>query len=281
MVLQSMVVCMNLLLSYQGDRKRPRTTRRRYPPRWLLFWIIPLAAMMFFGGVFEGDSEAGAAFSRPSGAVLADAEKPSARSTAPSPGIRAADARKAEQSMKQLVESLLRREKELIREREAILSEIEALDSFGSGQTLQGSRGREYVRRMKALNERKRLYREEKERLENEYHLYEASLQKIRQGIAHGREAPSASNPEEMERLKTEIEAWRKRLVEEYQTLKEDKARISAAGSSSEQAASVAEQVSDWNARMDDHAQRRRFFNDVIDAFNATTGESLATLAPL
>lgn len=199
----------------------------------------------------------------------------------PSPRIRAADARKAEQSMKQLVESLLRREKELIREREAILSEIEALDGFGGGQTLQGSRGREYVRRMDALNERKRLYREEKEQLENEYQLYEASLQKIRQGIAHGRGAPSASNPEEMERLKIEIEAWRKRLVEEYQTLKQDKARISTAGSSSEQAASVAEQVSDWNARMDDHAQRRRFFNNVIDAFNATTGESLATLAPL
>jgi hypothetical protein len=276
-----MVHCTNRLLTYPGGRKRCRAARRRYPPMRLLCWIVPFVAMIFSGGVFEGELEAGTAFSRPKGKILADAGKPLVRSTAPGSRISSADARKAEQSMRQLEESLFRKEKKLIREREAILSDIEALNGFGGGRTLQGSRGRAYVRRVEALNERKRLYSEEKEQLEKEYQLYEASLQKIQQGIAHGRGAASASNPEEMERLKTEIEDWRRRLVDEYQALKEERARISIAGSPAAEAASVAQQMAEWNARLDDHAQRRRYFNDVIDAFNTTTGQNLATLAPL
>lgn len=192
-----------------------------------------------------------------------------------------ADAERARQSMRQTRKYLHQREQELIREREAILAEVEDLTRFVGAQTLRGSRANAYSRRVEALNERKIQYQKDKELLENDYRLYEASLQKMIQGIVHGTGVPAASAPDEMEKLKAGIEDQRKRLVEEYRTLKKEKAGISAGNATQSDGPTVAEQMAEWNARRNDHAQARRFFNDAVNSFNTTTGQNLPTLPPL
>ena len=112
--------------------------------------------------------------------------------------------------------------------------------------------------------------------------LYEEALQKMEQGVSSGvAPAPSAAPSPEMERLKSEIEDRRKRLVEEYQALQKEKTAISAGGGAQSGGPSVSEQMAGWNAKMKEHAKSRRSFNEAVKSFNTTTGQNLPTLPNL
>lgn len=196
--------------------------------------------------------------------------------------VSAADAAKAQKDMNQVKANLERRAKELTEEFEAIQKEADAIGRIGGGQTLQGSRAREYSKRVKALNERKIQYQKDRDQLDQDMRLYEEALQKMEQGVASGvAPAPSAAPSPEMERLKSEIEDRRKRLVEEYRSLQKEKTAISAGGGSQSGGPSVSEQMAEWNAKMKEHAKSRRSFNEAVKSFNTTTGQKLPTLPPL
>lgn len=188
------------------------------------------------------------------------------------------EAAQAAKSMRKVKENLKRREREVVRELEAMREEAEALKSFGGGQTLRGSRANEYERRIDALEERRARYRKAKERLEADHRLYDASLRKIHRGIAAGADAAAA--PEDFERLLSDIEDRRKRLIDEYQSLKEEKARIGA-GEGQSPGSSVADRMADWTEKMNDHARRRRIFNEAVEALNTTAGQNVKPLPPL
>jgi len=241
-------------------------TRKRIFQRWLLFFIGSFLFLVLAGGSFAGAPE-------PAGLLLAQSSQPSETQV-----------EKAAQNMDQVKENLDRRAAELAKEFEAIQQETAEIRKIGGGsRTLRGSRAEEFVRRSRQLNQRQNQYLKDMEQLEQDRRVYREALQKMEERVEEGGEtAASAAPSEDMEWLKTEIEDRRKRLVEEYEALKEEKAKISAdAGSSQSSGSSVAEQMAEWDAKMKDHAQRRRSFNDAVKSFNAINGQNLPTLAPL
>jgi len=187
----------------------------------------------------------------------------------------------AQQGQEQIKQSLDQQAKSLEKEWEAIQAETEELNKIAKGPTLRGSRANEYKKRVSELEARKAKYMQDKQELEADYKLLEDAQKQMKQGSEAAGTAAAANDPSEVQRLAAEFEQRRKALSDEYRSLQSERAKIGAQGKSKTGAPSVAEEMAEWKSRMDEHAKRRREFNDAVRSFNQSTGQNLKTLAPL